>query len=66
MKYIIREDVGSVYWLDNGVLCYAPLNADNSFDTDELGEVDNSFADEPIGAFTLGDIWSEVIKELTK
>ncbi len=40
MKYIIREDVGTVYWLDGGTLMFTPLCKDGTFETDNGGEVD--------------------------
>ena len=62
MKYIFKQQTGSVYWLENGILFFAPMLHDNSFDTEEGGEVDLSLKDEVIELSpqkTLGDIWAE-------
>jgi hypothetical protein len=40
MRYLIDQQHASVYWNDEGTLMFAPLRIDNTFDTDEGGEVD--------------------------
>lgn len=49
MKYKIVEQVGSVYRIGNGVLESAPLSKDNTFDSEDFGEV----AEEIVGDETL-------------
>lgn len=46
MQYLIDEKNGSVYWSDDGTVMFAPLRTDNSFDTEEAGEVDFAHLDD--------------------
>jgi hypothetical protein len=46
MVYLIDPKNGSVYWCDASTLMFAPLSTDNTFDTDEGGEVDFARLDE--------------------
>ena len=46
MQYLIDPKHGSVYWCADGVLMFAPLRVDSTFDTDESGEVDFARLDE--------------------
>lgn len=39
-KIIVEESVGSAFWLEEGVLFSAPLNADGSIAMEEGGEVE--------------------------
>lgn len=68
MKYVIKHEVGSVYWLENGNLMFAPLSKDGSFDTEYGGEVDHDIMDdEPIEeAKTFGELYAEVEEVLKK
>ena len=45
MKYAIKHEVGSVYWLEGESLAYAPINKDGTFDTDFGGIVEEELMD---------------------
>lgn len=40
MKYIYKKDLGSVYWIEDNSLMFAPILKDGQFDTKEGGQVD--------------------------
>lgn len=71
MKYAIKHEVGSVYWLEGESLAYAPINKDGTFDTEAGGIVDEELLadDFTFNAFnqivTFGQIYKEV-RELLK
>jgi hypothetical protein len=54
MQYLIDPTHGSVYWCADGVLMFAPLRVDSTFDTDESGEVDFARLDEQDRAYMEG------------
>ena len=51
MRYLIDPKNSSVNWCDGGTLMFAPLSTDNTFDTDERGEVDFEHLDEQERAY---------------
>ncbi len=56
MKYIFIEQVGTVYWLENDILMFAPVSNDNTFDTSEGGAVE----EELVGSEELPEpFWSD-------
>ena len=54
MQFLIDPKHGSVYWCADGVLMFAPLSTDSTFDTDEAGEVDFARLDEDDRAYRGG------------
>jgi hypothetical protein len=40
MRYVISEQCGTVYWKEEGEVCFAPMSQDNTFNTEEGGQVE--------------------------
>lgn len=47
MKYLISEEYGCVYWLENGELFCVPQNRDGSFDAEDGGPVERPHDEVP-------------------
>jgi hypothetical protein len=39
MKYLIIDQVSSVYWLERGELMFTPIQSDNTFNMEEMDSV---------------------------